>query len=101
MFQPDRYSFIPPLQKRHLPFVVAWIVVVVIIALISSRGASARSRRSSGRPPLKRRIPHYAVAHAHTITVDRLLLACGRSARCGSSHAVEHHLPDRSGSPRH
>jgi uncharacterized protein YfaS (alpha-2-macroglobulin family) len=43
MLQPDRYSFIPPLQKRHIPFVVAWIVVIVIIALISSRGASARS----------------------------------------------------------
>lgn len=43
MFQPDRYQFIPPLQKRHIPFVVAWIVVVVISALIGSRGASARS----------------------------------------------------------
>ncbi|HTP07243.1 MAG TPA: MG2 domain-containing protein, partial [Anaerolineae bacterium] len=43
MLQPDRYSFIPPLHKRHLPIVVAWIVVVVIIALISSRGAAASS----------------------------------------------------------
>ena len=42
MFQPDRYSFIPPLKKRHIPIVVAWVVVIVIIALISSRGVSAR-----------------------------------------------------------
>jgi hypothetical protein len=41
MFQPDRYSFIPPLEKRHIPIVALWIVVVIIAALISSRGASA------------------------------------------------------------
>jgi uncharacterized protein YfaS (alpha-2-macroglobulin family) len=43
MFQPDRYHFIPPLQKRHIPLVVLWIAVVIIAALIGSRGASARS----------------------------------------------------------
>ena len=42
MFQPDRYSFIPPLKKRHIPFVVLWIVVVIITALIGSQAASAR-----------------------------------------------------------
>ena len=41
MFQPDRYHFIPPLQKRHIPIVVLWIVVVIIAALIGSRGTSA------------------------------------------------------------
>ena len=41
MILPDRYSFIPPLQKRHIPLVVLWIVVIVVIALVGSRGASA------------------------------------------------------------
>jgi uncharacterized protein YfaS (alpha-2-macroglobulin family) len=41
MFQPDRYSFIPPLKKRHIPFVALWIIVVIVIALISTRGTSA------------------------------------------------------------
>jgi hypothetical protein len=41
MIQPDRYSFIPPLEKRHIPLVVLWIVVVIIAALIGSQAASA------------------------------------------------------------
>ena len=41
MLTPDRYSFIPPLNKRHLPWVILWILVIVLIALISSRGAQA------------------------------------------------------------
>ena len=43
MFQPHRYAFIPPLEKRHIPIAALWIVVIVIIALIGSQGASASS----------------------------------------------------------
>ncbi|CAG0930333.1 hypothetical protein TFLX_01664 [Thermoflexales bacterium] len=47
MLNPDRYQFIPPLEKRHLPFVVVWIVVVIIAALIGSRAASAAASARS------------------------------------------------------
>ncbi len=41
MLTPDRYRFIPPLNKRHLPWVVLWIVIVILAALVGSRAAQA------------------------------------------------------------
>src|SRR5512147_1940217 len=54
MLKPDRYQFIPRLEKRHIPSVVAWIVVVISAALIGSCAApavpSARPIESAANP---------------------------------------------------
>jgi hypothetical protein len=80
MFQSDCYHFIPPLQKRHLPIVVAWITVVVIIALSGSRGASASS--ISLPSPLQSPLP--------TPTPQPLIISFSPAA---GSREVQRHTP--------
>lgn len=50
MFKSGLYQFIPPLEKRHLPWVLIWIVLVVVAAALNRSGAQAAAVRPSVSP---------------------------------------------------